>query len=120
MFEDAQGVGGAGEPGCLVGEVGEGGCGQVPVVGLVGGVDGGLPVALGIGVAVGVEAEPAGAVGQVGGHRVQAPSLGQGVAVLGDELDRGVQVRVDERGDGRAEPDGHRAQLAGALLQPFQ
>lgn len=58
VFEDADGVGGAGEPGCLVGEVGEGGCGQVPVVGLVGGVDGGLPVALGVGVAVGVEAEP--------------------------------------------------------------
>ncbi|WP_189970071.1 hypothetical protein [Streptomyces violascens] len=100
MFQDAHRVGGAGEPGGLVGEVGQGGGGQVAGAGLMGGVDGCLPVLLGCGVAVGVEAEPADTVGEVGGHRVQASSLGPGVAVLGDELDRGVQVRVDERGDG--------------------
>uniref|UniRef100_A0AAU2UVT0 Uncharacterized protein n=1 Tax=Streptomyces sp. NBC_00003 TaxID=2903608 RepID=A0AAU2UVT0_9ACTN len=120
VFQDAQGVGGAGEPGRLVGEVRKCYRGQVPVARLVGGVDGGLPVPLGIGVPVGVEAEPAGPMGEGGCDGVQASSLGEGAAVLRDEFDGGVQVCVDERGDGRAGPASHRVQLTGALLQPAQ
>jgi hypothetical protein len=100
-LQDADRVGGPGEPGGLVGQIGQGDGGQIAVPGLVGGVDGGLPVALGIRVPVGVEAQPGGAVREVGGHGVEPAADRRGVAVLGDEVDGGVQVGVDETGDVR-------------------
>ncbi|TKS96121.1 hypothetical protein E4U91_35695 [Streptomyces lasalocidi] len=120
MIEDPDGIVGPGEPGGLVGEVGQGDGVEIAVSGLVGGVDGGLPVPLGVGVAAGVEAQPRGAVREFGGYRVKSAAHSRRVAVLCDEIDDRAQVRVDQAGHLPVRSGRERAQFTGSLLQPLQ
>ena len=71
VLQDAHRVGGPGKPGGLIGEVGQGNGSQVPVSGLMGGVDGGLPMSLGRGVQAVVEPQPPGEMRKVSSDGVE-------------------------------------------------